>query len=855
MKAHTSTFKENIKTLGREIDSKITYELNGETIELGKEQLNSITPHYEADILKSVMKQLDVDSNEDIPVGTEINYQFGLKVGNSYEYLDYGNYIIYSSEKQEDTRSYKIVAYDKMLYAMKDYQAPVSKNLLNINTFVMGGMTNGNLTTSGFRITNANSPIEVEPDTTYTLSVILSNDVLGMRVGVHECDENLVFKKDNGWKQLATTGYTFTTRSDTKYVKMVFSLSTTSANVTTGGTENTTNYTEVNEWIRGTNFQFEKGNQATSYNPFFEYPITIKNYLTILADNIGLTLKDTNFVNYDKELTSELYLDSDGNSLNYTYRDVLDEIAGATASTICINDNDELEVRYVKEYKLPRGYSELDYIENTSNQYIDTGIIPDENTKINIDFMYLSSYITNWNPIFGERGNVNTTYFAMFIQPSSLRLSPNYAGFDPGASSNTSIEANTKYNFRNEKGKWYINDELKSGMSTTNTLVQGDKSIYLFGMNPSRFGTLVRIYRCKFYENETLVRDFIPALRTSDNEIGMYDIVNDVFYTNQGTGDFIYGEVINESVDEIDEEYLKDINVNFGEKYGPVNSIVFSRSAESDNIYRQDTESVEANGLQEIKIIDNQILNSNNRDEFIDGVFNQLNGFSYYANDFVSTGITYYDLCDRYNVKVEDNIYSCVMLNDEILITQGLEENIHTDIPEDSETDYKKADKTDRRINQAYIIVDKQNQEINSVVQTISEVQNLVNENNEQVEALGTRLTQTTDGLTASITSLQDEIDSGVGLVKTTMVTIDDSGLNVSTDTSKISTTMTNDAFTINSSDKQLAFFGYDTETNSTRAQMDNLTITNYLTAGYHRIEKFERNGEQRTGYFYIGGR
>ena len=66
---------------------------------------------------------------------------------------------------------------------------------------------------------------------------------------------------------------------------------------------------------------------------------------------------------------------------------------------------------------------------------------------------------------------------------------------------------------------------------------------------------------------------------------------------------------------------------------------------------------------------------------------------------------------------------------------------------------------------------------------------------------------------------------------------------------------MTNDAFTINSSDKQLAFFGYDTETNSTRAQMDNLTITNYLTAGYHRIEKFERNGEQRTGYFYIGGR
>ena len=32
MKAHTSTFKENIKTLGRELSRKITYEKNGEII-------------------------------------------------------------------------------------------------------------------------------------------------------------------------------------------------------------------------------------------------------------------------------------------------------------------------------------------------------------------------------------------------------------------------------------------------------------------------------------------------------------------------------------------------------------------------------------------------------------------------------------------------------------------------------------------------------------------------------------------------------------------------------------------------------------------------------------------------------
>ena len=91
MKIHTSAFKENIKKFGRELDSIITFISNNEEVELGMEELNSVTPHYEGALLKSVMKVLDIDSNVDIPIGTELNYQFGVKVGNSYEYLDFGN--------------------------------------------------------------------------------------------------------------------------------------------------------------------------------------------------------------------------------------------------------------------------------------------------------------------------------------------------------------------------------------------------------------------------------------------------------------------------------------------------------------------------------------------------------------------------------------------------------------------------------------------------------------------------------------------------------------------------------------------------------------------------------------------
>jgi hypothetical protein len=50
-----------------------------------------------------------------------------------------------------------------------------------------------------------------------------------------------------------------------------------------------------------------------------------------------------------------------------------------------------------------------------------------------------------------------------------------------------------------------------------------------------------KIYSCKLYKSNQMVRNFIPCYRKADNEIGMYDLVNKVFYTNQGTGTFLKG--------------------------------------------------------------------------------------------------------------------------------------------------------------------------------------------------------------------------------------------------------------------------------------------------------------------------
>lgn len=420
MKSHSNELKNKLKVLGKEIDSIVTYTDENEEQVILHEELYQASVITKGNILKSIMKELDLESSVDIPLNTVINYQLGVKVGNAYEYMDYGNYVIYKSDKNEDTNTYKLTCFDKMLYAMK------------------------------------------------------KNEQLNIL-----------------------------------------------------------------------------------------YPCTLKQYLTEIGNNMGLTVKNTNFQNQNATIPEELYY-----GLEYTYRDILDDIAEATGSIIVINEDDEIEVKY-------------------------------------------------------------------------------------------------------------------------------------------------------------------PSL------------------TN----------------DTIDEEYLKDINVQFGKKYGPINSIVLSRSAESDNVYLHDEDSIAQNGLCEIKIVNNQIMNGNDRSSYLAGIMAGIGGLSYYINDYKSPGLLYYDIGDLYNVAVKQQTYLCLMLNDEISVTNGLEEIVYTEMPDQSETDYSKADKTDMKINQTYLIVDKQNQTIESVISNVTEQNNKISQ-----------ITQTVDELNSKISDIADLTISG----ETGYASLQLSGINLS---------------------------------------------------------------------------
>ena len=72
--------------------------------------------------------------------------------------------------------------------------------------------------------------------------------------------------------------------------------------------------------------------------------------------------------------------------------------------------------------------------------------------------------------------------------------------------------------------------------------VKGTESVSVYSRNNSMY-----IYSTKIYEDDTLVRHFVPVpcgLKIGDfvvPENGMWDIVEQKFYGNMGTGEFIYG--------------------------------------------------------------------------------------------------------------------------------------------------------------------------------------------------------------------------------------------------------------------------------------------------------------------------
>lgn len=194
---------------------------------------------------------------------------------------------------------------------------------------------------------------------------------------------------------------------------------------------------------------------------------------------------------------------------------------------------------------LPEGYTQISYILNAhTDGYIDTGYLPNNNTRLIIEFDNTGYPRNNWGSLFGARNNSygNADYsFNVYTASTKAR--------DVFGNNGTETEADllSQKHVIIDKNKNVTTitnvstgEVIKTITLTDNTFSTPSKLI-LFNQNRATNATSIsiatgqsakgKIFEVTIYDGETLVRHYIPCKNPS-NVVGLYDLVNDTFVTS-----------------------------------------------------------------------------------------------------------------------------------------------------------------------------------------------------------------------------------------------------------------------------------------------------------------------------------
>lgn len=203
--------------------------------------------------------------------------------------------------------------------------------------------------------------------------------------------------------------------------------------------------------------------------------------------------------------------------------------------------------------RLPNRYQEVEYIESIDyNNYIDTGVVFPDVKKVRYEFkVKMPSDIRGqayWGCFMNGGYNGGTLYENRYYVAGDNTL-------------NLALEANGIYegyaytDTNTKSGAFYANNgEIDETLTYTSGggLPYSDRAPFCIfcqgtpsgsGINYYN-GSKLRVYYFRIYQDDVIVRDFVPAYKKEYNTIGLYDLVNDVFYANQGYGVLEKGEDI-----------------------------------------------------------------------------------------------------------------------------------------------------------------------------------------------------------------------------------------------------------------------------------------------------------------------
>ena len=234
--------------------------------------------------------------------------------------------------------------------------------------------------------------------------------------------------------------------------------------------------------------------------------------------------------------------DEDGNG--YMFDKLTHSMCGnsGTGSFTLGNEKKTYKTRIIKSDVVPNEYTRLKCLTSSGTQYIDTGVTAKSGLSTSLTFEYTALSSTSISMLDARSGDARI-YFCHCGNVSGYWF---YYGYGAAVQTSFTPVTNTKYT---------VETSLSAGSQTMKvngtTIASGSSSssynigvnLYMFGANYStpQYLAKAKLYCCKIWDdNGKLVRNFVPALRNSDNKPGMWDRVTKTFYTNAGSGEFTY---------------------------------------------------------------------------------------------------------------------------------------------------------------------------------------------------------------------------------------------------------------------------------------------------------------------------
>lgn len=194
---------------------------------------------------------------------------------------------------------------------------------------------------------------------------------------------------------------------------------------------------------------------------------------------------------------------------------------------------------------LPSGYTQLEYIQSSGAQYINTGVVPNGNSRIVMDCEPMDVSATFC--FFCARTQVSATDTTANVV---FYVGGTYRRDFYGESKSTSGAYGAGRRFELDANQNNVSFGTDYALSFTASSKASPMPVILMasavpGSTAGTFADVnnyakMRLYACQIYDGETLVRDLIPC-KDSSGAVGLYDVVGAAFYANAGSGAFAEG--------------------------------------------------------------------------------------------------------------------------------------------------------------------------------------------------------------------------------------------------------------------------------------------------------------------------